>query len=305
MPCYGPLTAYRPRRLNSNGQVNPDRRLVFKKTDSESGIPINIPCGKCVGCRLEQSRQWAVRCMHEKRLHNASTFVTLTYDDKHLPSNRSLVKSDLQNFMKRLRHETGPGLRFFGCGEYGDKSDRPHYHVLLLNASFEDQKVSATGAKYSLYTSNKLSKLWTFGNHVLGDVTFESCAYVARYCVKKNQNGKTVSDGRTPEFLVMSRRPGIGAGYFNKYTDELLSHDTIIVNGVPAALPRFYDNKLAGLTGLSDPVAGHLYSRMENIKNRRRRKISVAQRKNDGSLSRLRIREVVALAKLNLKRRDL
>lgn len=305
MPCYGPLTAYRPRRLLANGQVNPDRNLVFKKTDAESGIPINIPCGKCVGCRLEQSRQWAVRCMHEKRLHNASTFVTLTYDNKHLPPNNSLVKPDLQNFMKRLRHETGPGLRFFACGEYGDKSNRPHYHVLLLNASFDDQKVATTGPDYSLYTSDKLSKLWTFGNHVLGDVTFESCAYVARYCLKKNQNGKTVSDGRSPEFLVMSRRPGIGADYFNKYTDELLSHDTIIVNGVPAALPRFYDNKLAGVTGLSEPVPGSLYTRMENIKNRRRRKISVAQRKNDGTLSRLRIREVVALAKLNLKKREL
>jgi len=102
MPCYGPLTAYRPKSNSS------DRRLVFRKTDSETGIPIKIPCGKCPGCKLEQSRQWAVRCMHEKRLHNSSCFVTLTYDDNNLPNGNTLVKSDLQNFLKRLAMKLAP-----------------------------------------------------------------------------------------------------------------------------------------------------------------------------------------------------
>lgn len=304
MPCYGPLCAWKPKRLLSDGRENPDRRLVFRKDKSETGIAIKIPCGKCVGCRLEQSRQWAVRCMNEKRMHGASSFLTLTYDDKNLPSGNTLVKSDLQNFMKRLRHETGPGLRFFACGEYGENTSRPHYHVLLLSADFPDRKIYSSQSDYSLYNSRTLQRLWTAGHSVIGDVTFESCAYVARYCVKKNQNGKTISDGRAPEFLVMSRRPGIGAGYFDMYQDEILGHDTIIVNGVPAALPRFYDGKLAGLTGLIETRAGHLLSKYELIKFRRRRSITTAQRR-DNSNARLRVREVVAMAKLNLKRRSI
>lgn len=293
MPCYGPLTAYRPKSESS------DRRLVFRKTDSETGIPIKIPCGKCPGCKLEQSRQWAVRCMHEKRLHNSSCFVTLTYDDKHLPNGNTLVKSDLQNFLKRLRHETGPGLRFFGCGEYGSQTSRPHYHLLLLNSDFTDKRIIKSGTQYNLYDSPSLSKLWTAGHHALGDVTFESAAYVARYCMKKKQNGKTVDDGRVPEYIVMSRRPGLGAGYFEKYQAEILNHDTIIVNGLPAALPRFYDNKLAGLTGLSEKIS--LYTGYELIKLKRRRKLTSPLSRADRSIRRLRIREVVALAKLKLK----
>jgi len=151
---------------------------------------------------------------------------------------------------------------------------------------------------YSLYQSKSLSKLWTAGNAVIGDVTFESAAYVARYCMKKNQNGKTIADGREPEFIRMSRRPGLGTGYFDKYQSELISHDTIIVNGHAAALPRFYDNKLAGLTGYSEQIS--LYTKYELVKLKRRRAISFAQRR-DNSNSRLRVREVVALAKLKLK----
>lgn len=298
MPCYGPLSAWYPKRTLSNGAPNPDRRLVFKKTDGETGIPINIPCGKCVGCKLEQSRQWAVRCMHEKRLHNESAFVTLTYDDLHLPADRSLNLSHLQNFMKRLRKHTGPGLRFFACGEYGSKTSRPHYHLLLLNKDFTDKRLVTTGSQYSLYESPVLSSVWRFGAHVIGDVTFESAAYVARYCTKKNQNGKTMSDGRRSEFLVMSRNPGLGAGYFDIYRDEIISHDTIIVNGVPAALPRFYDNKLAGLTLPGKPG---LYTPWERVKNKRRSRTN----KSETTTSRLRVREVVKLAQMSLKKETL
>lgn len=297
MPCYGPITAYRPKASAA------DKRLVFKKTDSETGIGIKIPCGKCPGCRLEQSRQWAVRCLHEKRLHNASCFVTLTYDDAHLPPGNTLVLADLQNFMKRLRdyfsrYHNKTGIRFFACGEYGSRTSRPHYHLLLLDTDFDDKKLVKSGPEYNLYTSPVLSLLWTKGHHVLGDVTFNSAAYVARYCMKKNQNGKTVSDGRTPEFVTMSRKPGLGAGYFEKFKSELLDHDTIIVNGVPAALPRFYDGKIADLP---ETQQIGLYTGMELRKINRRRKITFSQRRENNSLRRLRIREVVALAKLKTK----
>lgn len=295
MPCYGPLTGYRPKAGSATN------KLVFKKSDSETGVGIKIPCGKCPGCKLEHSRQWAVRCMHEKRLHTESAFLTLTYADDRLPAGNTLVLADLQNFMKRYRdyvfQRTGKtGLRFFACGEYGSRTSRPHYHVLLLNSDLMDKRIVKSGSEYNLYDSPALSRLWTMGHHAIGDVTFESAAYVARYCMKKNQNGKTVTDGRLPEFITMSRRPGLGSGYFDRFKSELLSHDTIIVNGVPAALPRFYDTKI----GLTETQTIGLYTGMELRKIARRRRIAFANRA-DSTLRRLRVREVVQLAKLKLK----
>jgi hypothetical protein len=296
MPCYGPLTAYRP-RIDSG-----DTRLVFKKSDSETGIALKLPCGKCPGCKLEHSRQWAVRCMHEKRLHNASMFLTLTYSDANLPSGGNLVPSDLTKFLKRLWHENN-ALRYFACGEYGEHTDRPHYHVLVLDQDLPDKRPIKSGSEYTLYESPTMSRLWPHGHTAIGDVTFESAAYVARYCMKKRQNGKTRTDGKTPEYIVMSRRPGLGTGYFQKYQNEIINHDTIIVNGLPAALPRFYDNKLAGLTGYSEQIG--LYSKYELIKLKRRRKLTSPLSRADRSQRRLRIREVVTLAKLKLKAKTL
>lgn len=290
MPCYGPLTAYYPKA--SSG----DSRLVFKKSDSETGIKISIPCGKCIGCKLEHSRQWAVRCMHEKRMHTDSCFITLTYDPAHLPPGGTLVKRDLQLFMKRLRKQFGEGVRFFACGEYGETSARPHYHVLLLNKDFPDKRPVTSGADYTLYTSVLLSQLWPAGSHAIGSVNFESAAYVARYCTKKITGPKAGDHykGREPEFLVMSRRPGIGTTYVEKYNSEMYAHDNVIVNGVPTSIPRFYDNKFASLTDTNK-------QRLETLKKLRRRKLD----RKDGGTTRLRIREVVQLAKLSQKKRSI
>ena len=296
MPCYGPLQAFYPKATLSNGDPNPDRRLVFRKDKSETGIPISVPCGRCAGCRLEHSRQWAVRCMQEKRMHTRSAFITLTYDNNNLPSGGTLVKRDLQLFMKRLRKTHGTGIPFFACGEYGEKTNRPHYHVLLLNSDFTDKRLIKSGSEYNLYASNDLSKLWTMGHHAVGDVTFESAAYVARYCMKKI-TGKLAADhykGRQPEFIVMSRRPGLGAAYFDKYHSEMYTHDNIIVNGVPSSLPRFYDTKYASLSDTCE-------ARLNLLKIARRRKINRA----DKGTTRLRVKEVVTLAKLAQKGRTL
>jgi hypothetical protein len=290
MPCYGPITGYYPKSGSSN------KRLVFKPQDSETGIPIKIPCGKCMGCKLERSRQWALRCMHEKRLHKDSAFLTLTYDNANLPPGGTLVVKDLQNFMKRYRKIAGTGVRFFACGEYGEKSLRPHYHVLLLNSDLNDRKLVKSGSEYNLYASSLLSKLWTAGSHVIGDVNFESAAYVARYCTKKITGplAKSHYGDRIPEFLVMSRRPGIGAGYVQKYNSELYAHDNCIVNGHPSSLPRFYDQKYASLNDTCE-------ARLAVLKIARRRKID----RKDGGTTRLRIREVVTLAKLAQKGRTI
>lgn len=290
MPCYGPLTAYYP------AEGSNDRRLVFDKRKSGTGIPIKVPCGRCAGCRLEHSRQWALRCMHEKRMHTQSAFLTLTYDNKHLPEGDTLVKAHLQNFMKRLRNDFGPGVRFFACGEYGEKTNRPHYHVLLLSHTFSDLRVQTTGPSYNLYTSNTLQRLWTAGNSVIGDVTFESAAYVARYCMKKITGPKAAEHygSRQPEFLVMSRRPGIGSTYLDRYQTEMFTHDNVIVNGVPCGLPRYYDNKYADLNPACE-------ARLELLKIARRRKID----RKDQTSRRLRTKELVQMAKLNLKSRQI
>lgn len=290
MPCYGPLTAYYPPPDAA------DKRLVFDKRKSNTGIPIKVPCGKCVGCKLEHSRQWAVRCMHEKRMHTASCFLTLTYNNQNLPAGNTLVLRDLQLFMKRYRKIAGNGVRFFACGEYGEKTNRPHYHVLLLSNDFSDKREVTSGPDYKLYTSPTMSTLWTSGNHIIGDVTFNSAAYVARYCVKKISGPKASEHykGRTPEFLVMSRRPGIGTAYLQKYENEIYTHDNVIVNGQPSSLPRFYDTKYAAL---NDTCA----SRLAVLKIARRRKID----RTDNSTRRMRVKEIVALAKLQQKGRSI
>jgi len=276
---------------------------VFNKTKSETGIPIKLPCGKCQGCYENQARQWALRCMHEKRMHpkSDSAFVTLTYSDDNLPPGNLLCKRDLQLFMKNLRHEYPAGLRFFACGEYGDNTRRPHYHLLMLNEGFPDKKfakMSAAGER--LYTSARLGEIWGLGNTWVGDVTYASCAYVTRYVTKKLKGVRetaevTTSDGEVlpyvREFVCMSRRPGIGSAYFDRHAVELLAHDSVISNGKETSIPTYYQNKMK----LLDPV------RLEKLK-RRRRKLAILN-KSDNTLRRLRVRELVADAKRRIFRR--
>lgn len=292
MPCYSPLTAYYSKEIGKSGK----RGITFDRGSSFSGSKLMLPCGQCVGCRLERSRQWAVRCMNEKRMHSESSFLTLTYDDKQLPESGSLVPRDLQLFMKRLRKQTGAGLRFFACGEYGDETFRPHYHVLLFNRDFADRTiVGKSKAGLPLYDSKELSKLWQYGLHWIGEVTFESCAYVARYVMKKMtgpmEDLYCASDGvfLEPEFRRGS--VGLGRGYFEKYKEEIYTHDNIIVNGMKVRPPRYYDNKF----DLLDP------DRIAVLKKKRRRAALV--HREDNKVDRRRVRELVELKRLaNAKR---
>ena len=193
MPCFRPLKAYYTDHINtSTGK----RYISFNHQNQAPGYNhLTLPCGRCIGCRLERSRQWAIRCMHEARLHDHNCFITLTYDDEHLATlpgaedgHPSLEPSHFVNFMKRLRHKKGPGIRFFHCGEYGDKTNRPHHHALLFNCDFPDklQTSLSNAAQYRTYLSEQLSQLWGHGHTYLSDATFESASYVARYSLKKS-----------------------------------------------------------------------------------------------------------------------
>lgn len=302
MPCFGPLAAYYGKHVNA---ATGRRSLVFKEQEAHTGVKMLIPCGRCTGCRLERSRQWAMRCMHEKRMHKDSSFLTLTYDDEHMTDDFGLRIDDLQKFMKRLRHVTGDGLRFYACGEYGDISRRPHYHVLLFNFDFDDKRLYSRKSQSGreLYTSAKLAEIWKRGLCVIGNVDFDSCAYVARYIMKKAIGKEQVdfalydwSTGvvREPEFTVMSRNPGLGTGYYQKFAHEIYRHDSVIVNGREMRPPRFYDLKYSEAN----------YYRLLEVKEARRR-LALSKPRTEGSTRRLRVREVVAEAKLRQKGRVL
>ena len=117
MPCYYPLQGWRSKELTKNGK----RAIVFDRKKGYVDQPLEVPCGQCIGCRLDRSRDWALRCIHEAQLHEDNSYITLTYDDDNLPANASLDKSDFQKFMKRLRKSLGDKkVRFFHCGEYGE-----------------------------------------------------------------------------------------------------------------------------------------------------------------------------------------
>lgn len=297
MPCFCPLDAYYGERTATG-----KRAIVFKINGSHSGVKLKIPCGQCVGCRLERSRQWAMRCLHENKLHEVSCFLTLTYDDDHLPEGGTLVKRDLQLFMKRLRKAKGK-VRFYACGEYGDRTRRPHYHVLLFGCHFADKrKIRETKAGYTLYYSKELEKLWPYGQNTIGDVTFESAAYCARYVMKKVTGERAEahyeymdSDGvvrsRVPEFTVMSRRPGIGSGWFDKYGNHAYEWDSVVINGREVRPPRYYDGRYEVVDG----------PRMAMLKCKRRRQAMRLSRIERGP-DRRRVKEVVTIATLAQKR---
>ncbi|QCQ84762.1 replication initiator protein [Blackfly microvirus SF02] len=294
MVCYYPIPVWYEKALTDAGR----KRLTFKRPLSWTGKRHYIPCGQCVGCRLEKSRQWAVRCMHEKQMHRHSAFVTLTYDPKEMPEGGSLRKRDLQLFMKRLRFKYGNGIRFYACGEYGDEFGRPHYHLLLFNLRFPDAKLWKESKGRPLYTSAELRELWPYGFNYIGEVTFESCAYVARYILKKVTGGIAADhyqvltlDGeiidREPEFTVMSRRPGIAAGWFDRYHSTVYDFDSVVLRGKEMRPPRFYDIRFELLDTM----------RMDAIKIERRKRAIL--NKEDNTSDRLRVRELISLAKLH------
>lgn len=233
--------------------------------------------------------------MHEKRLHRVSSFVTLTYDNENLPSGGSLNKRDLQLFMKRLRKSRGPGVRFYACGEYGEQTMRPHYHAILFGCDFPDRRVYSTAKDRTTFESDELRELWPSGRNVIGEVTFESAAYVARYVMKKITGPAAAAHyaDRVPEFTVMSRRPGIGSGYYAQFGEEVRAHDSVVINGREVRPPRFYDSR----TKLFDE------DRFDLIRKRRKRQALAL--KGDNTVDRRRVKETIAVRNLQQKERPL
>lgn len=294
MPCYHPLTAYRS-KLGRDSRTG-KWPIVFNVTHGYADLQITVPCGQCIGCRLEKSRQWAIRCVHEASLYVDNCFLTLTYMPQSLPRVvntatgeilNSLNGRDYQLFMKRLRKRYGEGIRFFQCGEYGENFDRPHHHAILFNFDFKDKYLWSVRNGSRLYRSPSLEELWPHGFSSIGHVTFESAAYVARYITKKISGNLATHhyDVRKPEFITMSRRPGIGQGWFKKFSKEVYPSDQCYIRpGLISRPPRYYDNKF----DLLDPEC------FANIKLKRRR---AAMKLSDSAPERLAVKERIQLLK--------
>ena len=286
MPCYSPLKGWRNEETGG---------IVFR--GSEGSIEMEVACGQCLGCRLDRSRMWAARIVHEASVHeynHGNCFVTLTYRDKSectaeqlaggffVPEDWSLRKVHFQKFMKRLRKAFPQKIRFFHCGEYGNQCKhglpvdrkefacptcnvgRPHYHACLFNVGFTDLEVySQVNGEYR-YTSPTLERIWKYGFVDVGELNFDSAAYVARYVLKKINgiNGPEfymnwTEDGEvinlTPPYCTMSRRPGIGKDWYEKYKSDLFPSDEVPVpgSGVFKKVPRYYEE----LFGLEEPLS--------------------------------------------------
>lgn len=238
-----------------------------------------------------------MRCVHEASLYDNNCFITLTYDDDNLPPTGSLIKKHYQDFMKRLRHKyTGKSIRYYHCGEYGELSDRPHYHACLFNHDFEDKIHYSTRDDVPLYTSPELNQLWPAGFNTIGAVTFESAAYVARYIMKKVTGEKAEDHYQSldtdtgeitsilPEYTTMSRRPGIGADWYNQWKSDTYPSDSVIMNGKAMRPPRFYDT----MYELTNP------EELAVLKQLRKRK--ALEHSEDQTTNRLRTREKVKTA---------
>lgn len=211
---------------------------------------------------MGKAQEWSTRMAHEASMHDRNSFVTLTYSDEHLPSDWSVSIREMQLFMKRLRKSLGHGrVRFLACGEYGKRFNRPHYHVMLFGYEPDDRYPwRRTKSGHVLTRSPSLEAIWGKGHTELGTVTPQSAGYVARYCLKKvngdraaevyrriesNDFGEIIREWQVqPEFIAMSRKPGLGLGWYDQYASDCFPSDFVVIDGRKRPIPDYYLRKL-------------------------------------------------------------
>lgn len=251
MVCYFPTKAYR----TPHGS---DKGLTFNASQAlNPDNPLALPCGRCQGCRQALSDEWALRCLHESQMHQANSFITLTYADEHLPSDYSLHIRPLQLFMKRLRKDLAGKIKFFAAGEYGPLDRRPHYHALIFGWDFHtDWKLHKMTDQGPLYTSEQLSRLWqNQGFCTVGSLTYRSVKYCTGYIFDKEFNAEKATNLYTythpvtgdvvrqqPEFSAKSQ--GLGSDWFDKYKNDCFPSDFLVVEDRQVPVPRYYRLKL-------------------------------------------------------------
>ena len=323
MPCFRPRKGWYGKFAGANGKLP----LVFNRSEAVNPEHVlKLPCNACLGCRRDRQAQWALRAYHEGKMHDRKCALTLTYDDDHLPSDWSVHVEHLQAFNHRLRKHLernhGVRMRLAACGEYGKKHCRPHYHELLYGFDFADdrrlERESRGGTP--LYSSPALSKLWGQGDALIGKADYAACAYVMGYCVEKynrdlrepydaERHAPSIdADGRkvipvrrrllvhpvtgqellvSPEFFVTSRRPGLGATWFEKFKGDAFPSDFLIVDGKRVSVPSFYFRRLQ-----AEAEAEAL-----RISRSRKLKAAAPARKWNATPARLKVREEIAAAR--------
>lgn len=303
MPCFSPIQAYR----------GPDGGVYFpgsKRPSADRNAELLIPCGRCLGCMVQRSQDWTVRCVHEASCWNANSFVTLTYDDEHLPFRGDLVHRDWQLFHKRLlsharrvaRKAGVPflGIPFYMCGQYVPDTGRPHFHGLLFGFQFADLvrwKRNASGQW--IYRSALLERLWPNGFSTVGEVSADSAAYVARYChVRTGPDFRKVYeriDSETgeiyrvrDEYARMSTRPAVAKAWFVANYSDVFPRDRVLLDGRFVKPPRVYLRWLRSL----DPG---LYAQVTADRG----EVLAEPPSPHDSAARLEVRERVLRAKFN------
>lgn len=293
MPCFKPLKGW--------GKLGGG--ITFSPVNSNQ-VPLTVPCGQCIGCRVDRQKEWALRLCHEIKSHDRTTFLTLTYSPEHLPRGGTLVKSHVQSFIKRLRryieYRSGKKIRFFACGEYGENLSRPHYHLLIFGWEPHDAKVFTRKDNYTVYTSEVIRSLWPYGFNTWSPGSPENAMYVSHYTIKKI-NGpmakehytRITQDGEMieiqPEFALMSKGrngDGLGARHYQKYKSDFRDNDSGMIRGKKTNVPRYYDK-------LYEREHSEAMAKVKDV-----RKAKARKHRENNTPERLATREKVMYAKL-------
>lgn len=265
--------------LNKNGAWENYYDDTVFRSDNHSRVVskyIEIPCNNCIGCRIDRSREWANRMMLELEYHDSAYFVTLTYNEEHVSTSfypdpetgealpvMTLKPKDPQDWLKRLRKAfPDDHIRYFLCGEYGTETHRPHYHAIVYGLHLDDLHPIPGSRDPNYQTSDKLQRTWSVKDHgsyaplgfvLVAPVTWQSCAYVARYVTKKLYGKEAEfyeTFGLCPEFTRCSRRPGLGREYFDDHPDccsKPFLYLSTEENGVKFPPPKYFQRILADL----------------------------------------------------------
>lgn len=270
MPCYYPLDCWKAKSPNENGRYG----ITFSIREAQLDQPLQVPCGKCHGCRADQSLMWSIRAYHESTLHLKNSFLTLTYDEAHLPSDGKINKKHLQDFFKRARKTMK--LRYIACGEYGEKTHRPHYHAIIFGQDFLDDKIDLGD---DLYTNQRITDLWGHGQVAIAPVTMASICYTCGYTLKKIGNDDT--------FPLMSRRPGIGHDWLKLYKDDLVRTGIVTIEGREFPVPKRYleweEEDLADLKIKRAQIAKSkdFMTERESLRNREKNKRALLKKRDE------------------------
>lgn len=331
MPCYHPKirienlslweTAADGHKYHPATITKPDN--VYEKLEELKNTHPNykkqiIPCRTCIGCRLDYSRDWANRGYLEAKKGEHNYFITLTYDDEHKPFSDTMIsengitytdleknwngyleKRHFESFLHDIRQKfkrkyNHTGIKFLGCGEYGGKTNRPHYHIILFNAPFPSETFyNSKFINQNIYWQNSLiEEVWRYGISNITLATWDTIAYTARYVTKKiygtHSKEEYASKGQTPEFIRMSR--GIGKDYYEQNKERIWKNDEIIIkntNGAISTKPPKYYTRL--LEKENKEASDNLKKNRQKLADQNQKVLD--QTFTGGRLERLRIKE--------------